>query len=35
MIKKIRRINPKIQPDIALVYGDTNSTLVGAVVCQS
>jgi len=34
MIKKLEELILKIQPDIVLVYGDTNSTLAGAIVCS-
>jgi UDP-GlcNAc3NAcA epimerase len=34
MIKKLEELILKINPDIALVYGDTNSTLSGAIVCS-
>jgi UDP-N-acetylglucosamine 2-epimerase len=34
MIKKLEEVILKINPDIALVYGDTNSTLAGAIVCS-
>jgi UDP-N-acetylglucosamine 2-epimerase len=31
MLKKIEEVLLKEQPDVALVYGDTNSTLAGSV----
>lgn len=34
MIKKIEEIIFKIKPNLVLVYGDTNSTLAGAIVCS-
>jgi UDP-GlcNAc3NAcA epimerase len=34
MIKKLEELILKINPDIVLVYGDTNSTLAGAIVCS-
>ena len=34
MIKKLEEIILNIKPCIALVYGDTNSTLAGAIVCS-
>jgi UDP-GlcNAc3NAcA epimerase len=34
MIKKLEELILKIQPDIVLVYGDTNSTLARAIVCS-
>lgn len=34
MIKKIEELILKINPDIVMVYGDTNSTLAGAIVCS-
>ena len=34
IIKKLENLIPKINPDYALVYGDTNSTLAASIVCS-
>ncbi len=34
MVKKLEELILKINPEIVLVYGDTNSTLAGAIVCS-